>query len=362
MINIGFLHSVAAIGGAERVTEALIKNLPSSRFESTLFTPETGELTETIKQYGAKDARLNFNQPSWKTPWKAWAGAREWERKLTSFSVDLIHTTDLQSTRSVLLGSGKRPILCHIHFPFSEEYARWIFNRLPKPDAFVFCSHELKSDVGSYVKKYCPTSKQFVVHNGIDPDSLDSEQPNNKVKKIGIIANLQKRKGHDDFLHMAKIVSEKHPNVHFDIIGGDILQEPREAFLKALTRELGLSNKVTFHGQVPCVKNKLESLDIYVCASHQEAFPISNLEAMAAARPIVSTDVNGIPEAIENGSTGLLVPKNEPEIMAEKVIYLLDNPERSAELGKKAREHVQKNFSQKVFTDKFEKIYIELLG
>ncbi len=134
--------------------------------------------------------------------------------------------------------------------------------------------------------------------------------------------------------------------MHFDIIGGDILEEPREAFLKTMAEELGLEQSLTFHGQVPDVLSRLNKLDIVVCASHQEAFPIAILEAMAMKKPIVSTNVNGIPEAIEDQLSGLLVEPHSPSHLAVAVSTLIQDENKRQTLAINARARVEEHFNK----------------
>ena len=112
-----------------------------------------------------------------------------------------------------------------------------------------------------------------------------------------------------------------------------------------------MADRVTFHGQVSNVRELLAGLDVFVCASHEEAFPVSILEAMACARPIVSTNVNGIPEAIEHERSGLLVPPQAPEALADAVGGLLTDEPRRRSLGDAARARVTDRFTTKHFVD-----------
>jgi glycosyltransferase involved in cell wall biosynthesis len=233
---------------------------------------------------------------------------------------------------------------------------------LPQPHAFIFCSQELQDDVGKQLMESCPDSKQFVIHNGVDTEFFTpTSRSDNKLKRVGIVANLQKRKGHDDFLQMAKQVSCEYQNVHFDIIGGDILQEPREAMLKKLSEDLGISQKITFHGQVDNVKELVAALDILVCASHQEAFPVSILEAMASGKAIVSTNVNGIPEAIEHEKCGLLINPHKPNEMSSAVLTLLNDKSLRSKLASNARQKVVNLFSRRSYAESIQNVYRELI-
>jgi glycosyltransferase involved in cell wall biosynthesis len=135
----------------------------------------------------------------------------------------------------------------------------------------------------------------------------------------------------------------------FHIIGGDILASPRQPLLIEKVNILGLAAFFTFHGQVQNVLPLLHSLDILVCASHEEAFPISILEAMSVGLPIVATNVNGIPEAIEHNESGLLVDPFAPDQLASAV--------EMSRIGFNARERVVHNFSKGAFKQKLSNIY-----
>lgn len=363
MSNIAFVHSVNVLGGAERMSEALIKGLKDKGHRFSLISPSVGALSETFAAYGVQNHFLSFFQPSISQPFSTWKSNKHICSLLKEARIDLLHTGDLICTRSVIKAaySLKIPVVCHIHFPLEEPFVAWVFKRLPAPQAFVFCSHELQADTGKLLAKYYPKTPQYMIHNGVNIDyfkprlATTTEQKN--LTHIGIVANLQERKGHEDFIDMAKDVVATHNNVHFDIIGGDILQAPREAILKQRIEALGLTSFFTFHGQLSDVRDAMNSLDIYVCASHQEAFPVSILEAMACQKTIVSTHVNGIPEMLRHEENALLVAPHKPQQIAKAVKRLLDNPLLAAKLSKQAREDVCQNFNLNRYCNLFENVY-----
>lgn len=364
MLRIGFVHSVAALGGAERMTEALVRELPREQYNSSLLCPESGAMSELFSTMNIESHHFPFIQPSFRAPFKTLQGRKLWVKTIEKLELDLLHTADLICTRTLLSAARykKIPVVCHIHFPFKKTFSDWVFKNLPKPSAFIFCSQELQNDVGDQLAASCPQAKQVVIHNGVDTNFfIPINKPIVAQKRIGIVANLQTRKGHDDFLNMAKIVSAEYPNVHFDIIGGDILQEPREPYLKKMTVELEMTDQVTFHGQVGNVRELIGNLDILVCASHQEAFPVSILEAMACGKAIVSTNVNGIPEAITHNESGLLVNPHKPAELAEAVLALINAPQMAIRLAENAREKVLGSFSREVYARSIQSLYATLM-
>lgn len=362
MKNICFVHNVDVVGGAERVSQSIMRALNKQHYNLRLVAPAIGPLITECKQLGVIATTHDLTQPEWRQPLVTYKAYRKWESIIKDFELDIFHTGDLLSARSLLYAAKKNTlkVICHIHFPFKRDFAEWVFKSRAKPDGFIFCSQELQDSIGKMLFELCPDAKQWVVHNGVDVNTFIPSKVNNIKKRIGIIANLQIRKGHDDFLQMAKHLKDDGYDLCYEIIGGDILQAPREPILKEKAQQLGLAQDVTFHGQISNVKEMLQQLDILVCASHEEAFPISILEAMACGKAIVSTNVNGIPEAVIDGQTGYLAPPFSPKLLAEKVKTLLDAPSKIERFGQAGRMRVEQNFSEQQYIAQIESIYESL--
>jgi glycosyltransferase involved in cell wall biosynthesis len=365
MKNIVYAHSVGVIGGAERVTLATI-SATKNQFKAILFAPNGQALHRAAKEKGAKSIELSFDTPDIKKPWRTISQFIKYWKWLKHYRPRLVHTGDILALRNLqpVCRLLNIPMVCHVHFPYELSFAKWVFENRYPPAVFIFCSQELKDNIGPALAKFCPDSEQIVIHNGIDTDEFKplENPPPNPIPRIGIIANLQYRKGHDDFLKMAQLLIDKGIKAQFDIIGGDILQEPREFKLKALSTKLGITEYVTFHGQLDNVRETLQKLDIIVCASHEEAFPITILEAMACAKPIVSTNVNGIPEAITDGKTGLLVAPHNPEALAMAVQKLIECPELKLKFAENALNDVRRRFSKAIFCKDITTLYGKLLS
>ena len=361
-MNIGYIEHFSGIGGGQRMLEILLDGLTGTDFRPYVSCPGPGDFVELLR---SKQIPVEFHeliQPSQRNPFLLIRAFREWSRFISPHRLSLVHANHLHGGRSVMLAAAwhNTPVICHVHFPLQEDYCRWVFKFLPKPAGFVFCSRELQEDSGAYLKKYYPHARQWVVHNGVDVNRFTPQPTSHPVPRIGIIANLQKRKGHEDFLDMAALLTQQGKNVMYDIIGGDVYGEARQDALRAYTQQSGIHDRVIFHGQVADVRPMLSQLDILVCTSYQEAFPVSILEAMACGKPIVSTNVNGIPEAVEEGRTGFLVPPHAPDALARAVTTLLDQPELRKEMGIQGRRRVEQYFSREAYTSGIIRIYHEL--
>ena len=131
--------------------------------------------------------------------------------------------------------------------------------------------------------------------------------------------------------------------------------------LKSLANDLGLSQSVHFLGERPDVPDLLSALDILVMSSYTESFPNAILEAMAMGKPVVATNVGGIPEVVEEGQTGFLVPPRDPKAIADRVLSLCRDSARRLQMGRAARARVEDNFTVQSVSARLEGIYVRSL-
>jgi glycosyltransferase involved in cell wall biosynthesis len=175
---------------------------------------------------------------------------------------------------------------------------------------------------------------------------------------IGTVAILRVKKGHADLLRAARSVLQRFPEAHF-IIAGD---GPQTRNLVQLIGELGLASRVHMLGLRRDVMNVLQSLDLFVLPTHQEALGTAFIEAGAVGLPVVATDVDGVPEVVADGETGILVPPRDPAALAAAISRFLEDPMLRREFGEKARKRVGSEFSREVMARRMENLYIGLLG
>jgi glycosyltransferase involved in cell wall biosynthesis len=125
---------------------------------------------------------------------------------------------------------------------------------------------------------------------------------------------------------------------------------------------LGLDRAVEFAGERQDVAALLSSSDVFVLPSRSEASPNGVLEAMASGLPIVASRVGGIPELIDTGVEGVLVEPNDPAVLADAVIDLMDRPEWARVLGRAARERAEDGHGFDRMVARFERLYLTALG
>ncbi|MCL4370895.1 MAG: glycosyltransferase, partial [Chloroflexi bacterium] len=125
-------------------------------------------------------------------------------------------------------------------------------------------------------------------------------------------------------------------------------------------RALGLEESVIFAGVRNDVPAVMQAIDLFAMASLWEGFGLVFLEAMAAARPIVATRVSAVPEVVEEGVTGLLVPARDPEALAGALVALLHDRERSEAMGKAGLLRLKEHFTEDQMVDSVEALYYQL--
>lgn len=174
---------------------------------------------------------------------------------------------------------------------------------------------------------------------------------------IGTVAILRAKKGHAEILDAVPAVLQRFPNAHF-VFAGDGAQT---ANLTARIAAEGLGERVHLLGLRRDVTNILASLDVFVLPTHQEALGTAFIEAGAMGLPTVATRVDGVPEVIQDGSTGLLVPVHDGAAIAAALCKLLADPAYRQGMGAAAAEFVRRKFSREAMAEGMERLYLQLL-
>lgn len=150
---------------------------------------------------------------------------------------------------------------------------------------------------------------------------------------VGVVGMFHYNKGHRYFLKAAALLKDSHPDIAFAIVGDGELRSELERYRD----DLGLRDRVRFLGQQREMPAILDMMDLWVMSSNSETAPLSLLEAMAAGKPIVTTDCGGPSEIVRHEEHGLVCPTRDPEALAGAIARLLDHPEEAARLARNAR-------------------------
>ncbi len=203
-----------------------------------------------------------------------------------------------------------------------------------------------------------------------DPETVDQRDQSlrdklnvdKSVPVIGTVGNINPIKGHKYLLRAIASVQDQVGRVVVPIVG-KVLDTRREYFeeLKTLRSELGLDNVVEFLGRRSDIPQLLSQMDVFVLPSIKEACPMSVLEAMAMTKPVVATEVGGVPEQIVNGEHGWLVSPRDPTALATAITDVITTPKEARRRGEAARRRVKDRFSLKRCVDAHYQLYTDLL-
>jgi glycosyltransferase involved in cell wall biosynthesis len=252
------------------------------------------------------------------------------------------------------------------YFPPAKEA---LFRRLETflaraADALVAVSEAVKQDLVEL--GVAEARKIRVIPLGLELTPLLGELPRGVLRReagiaadaplVGMVGRLVPIKDGPTFLQAARLVRERRPEVRFALVGDG---EERPA-LEAQCRALGLEASVTFFGWKRELAPVYGDLDVVVNASRNEGTPVSLIEALAAARPVVATRVGGTPDLLGGGERGRLVPPGEPGALAEAVLETLEGSEATRLKARAGREHVRaQHSSERLFRD-VDALYREL--
>jgi glycosyltransferase involved in cell wall biosynthesis len=210
--------------------------------------------------------------------------------------------------------------------------------------------------------------KISVIYNGIDTHKYDCNIDIREYKKalelqhniptIAFIGRLVKVKGLKYFLRAAASILRKGETVQFLVIGDG----PLENHFIRRTRHLGIDKHVSFLGFREDIPHILSAIDVLVVPSLREGLPLTILEAMVAEKPIIATNVGGIPEAIKHRETGILIPPRDATKLAEAILDLLKDPVRCKKMGEKGKERALKYFDIGRMVKEYDHLYTMCTG
>ncbi len=175
---------------------------------------------------------------------------------------------------------------------------------------------------------------------------------------VGIVGRLAPQKDHATFLRAAALIFQELPQARFLIVGDGPLRKT----LMAQTSALRMNQAVMFCGMRNDIPAVMAAIDLLVLSSPSEGLPITLLEGMAAARPVVATAVGGIPGVVVEGHTGLLVPPGDPASLARESMRILQEPALGKRMGQAGRARVEAHYSIEAMTHRTAQLYEELLS
>jgi len=369
-IRIAYFAPLLATGGTQRHLQQVLHLLDPDRFEARVFTLRPGgDVEDELRATGVEVQSLclgtRLTSPR---SLRAIVGAA---RELRRQRIDVVHG---YQWRPALVGSiagrmaGVRLVLASKRsLTGSDRAARVAWRRIAWLAETVVVNAEALRLEGELLGM----QTSWVLHqNGVDTERFDVGPADAAAKRalgldperpvVGTVGRLEGRKGQDQLLTAtATMVARANGRAPQVIIVGD---GPTRQALESQARELGISESVRFLGGQADVRPALRAMDVFVLPSREEGMSNAILEAMAAARPVVATDVGGNGEILADGRTGVLVPGGDCDAMATAILALVHDGDSGRRLGSAAREDVTARFGARASVARLERLYEERLG
>jgi glycosyltransferase involved in cell wall biosynthesis len=357
-----------AQGGSEMAAANICSRIDRQRFDPVvLFLYDTeGPMPAFLTERGIEWHRLSHTRLSRLT------GPFRLIMRLRRLGVDLLHVHHVPAF-SALEGVWRR---AGVRKLIVTEHAKFSISRSPRlqeacrraagsAHGFTVVSHDLKQYFVGQLG--IPAGCLKVIHNGVDTRRFVPRSDNGSLRGLVpscwdgpvalVVGRLTEAKDHSTLFKAVSSLKEQGKSPFFVVVGDG----ERRSVLESEIREMGIGDRVRLAGARTDVEGLLPDADLFVLPSQREGFPVAILEAMAAGLPVISTRVGGIPEVVESGVNGVLVPPRDPASLASAIEVLLGNPDRLKETARRARKTIEERFSIEAVTAQYERLYNDVL-
>lgn len=356
------IYSSWTAGGAEKIMLSLAAALQRAGIENIIASPGDSYMFEQARKLGLAAwplvIRGSFDPIG---VFRLWRIVRR-ER------VDIIHAHQGKmfwpSIIMKLLSGGRIKVVFHRHAQLPH---RWYSRGHYRIADRVIAISKAVAD-GLRDREKVPEGKIRVVYNGTDFERFNPDVSPDAVRGrynlggrvvIGTVAamNYPRGKGQEYLIEAAQIVKKRFPDVRYLIVGeGEI-----RASLEALARKLRVEDKVIFTGYCEDVENYIAAMDLFCFLSWDtEGFGQVMVEAQAMGKPVVGTNIGGIPETFRDGATGILIPARNSEYLAQVIVTLLDDIPLRSGMAAAAVPYVREHFSIGQMVEGVRAVYREL--
>jgi glycosyltransferase involved in cell wall biosynthesis len=361
------LRSSIGFFGAENVILELAKGLQHTDYRPIIGvfkngSPASEALAEIARQHGIATVGFRDQRPF---DHKAAGAIRNFVKENR---IDLIHSHGYKANvyaQAVKHGIAIRTLAtCHPWTETTYSLRSRVYTRVDKFllsrfDRVVAISEEVKAEI---LQAKVPRHKVTVIPNGIDLERFNASAEKQKIRAelglpaegiiVGTIGRLVPEKGQHLLIEAAARLAKNFSNVFYLIVGdGPLRQE-----LQACARNAGLENRVILFGVSDQIPQLLNLMEVFVLPSLSEGLPMVILEAMAAGKPIIATNVGAIPQVLRDHESGLIIEPNANEL-ADAISYLLNHPPIARGFGEKALDHVRDEYSSQKMTREYVAVF-----
>jgi glycosyltransferase involved in cell wall biosynthesis len=361
----------AGWAGGEMYLLQLAQALDRTRFELVVLVPEDGVLVSRLQGLGIETAvvslggRLGSPKP-----------VRDLVACLRAWRPDIVQSHGARTNVYCRLACRIAGVARHVSTVHNSLYdypvsgarraAYVLADRATArlSDVIICVAQSLARDL--IERSRVPADRIRVIPNGVDLARFDpavvdglglrDELGLGEGSVVGIVGRMTPQKAHTDFIAAFDLVRRRHPRARALLVGDG----PLRGEIEAAARAHRVSDACVFAGVRDDIPECLAVMSAAALSSHSEGFPFTVLEALAMARPLAATSVNGVTEIVESGQDGLLVPPRRPDLLGDALASLLDDPVRAAMLGRAGRKTVESRYSLARTIDHLTVLYAEL--
>jgi glycosyltransferase involved in cell wall biosynthesis len=349
-------------GGAQEHVHSLVTRLDPDAFDVRVVSLSHGSSVRRLEKAGIEVTVIDEPDDH--------AAVRALAELLAPLEPEVVHNhmyrAEIVGTRAALLlgeeGCKRPAVISTIHSSRVRcaEDRQAVRQLTPLMDRLIVVSRAIEQKIRDEGRFGAPVS---LIYNGVDLQRYNHQQPCCTLHEdysipeasliVGVVARLEPEKGHRTLIDAWPLVLAAHPDAWLLIVG----EGSERNSLEAQAASLGIANRVVFTGRREDVPAVTAALEVAVLPSYREAQGLSVLEAMALSRPVVASNVGGIPEMIDDGVTGLLVPPGDCQSLAAAIIRLLSDHPFADMIARRGHDLVHDRFCIELMTNAIESIY-----
>jgi glycosyltransferase involved in cell wall biosynthesis len=363
-IRVVQLLATGSNGGAQEHLYSLVTRMDHERYDVSIVSLSPGSAVRKLERAGFPV--LVIDEPDDAIAVGALAAY------LSEIRADVVHNhmfrAETVGTRATIalaeIGQRRPYVVSTVHSSRirSEADRQHLRDLTPHMDQLIAVSRAIEHKLVDEERVQAPVR---LIYNGVDLSRYDDQEacctlpeeygmePGSQI--VGVVARLEPEKGHPTLLEAWPLVLRSVPNAYLLIVG----EGSRREALEAQARELRIAHRVVFTGRRDDVPAVTAALDVAVLPSYREAQGLSVLEAMALSRPVVASNVGGIPEMITDGRTGLLVPPHDAAALAGAISRLLLDHPYADTIGRAGHDMVHDRFCVELMVSAIQTIYDE---
>ena len=370
-IKIVYVITSTGVGGAEKILYHTIRGIDDNKYTVLLCTlKKKGVISKELEKHGVSVHCLKLSEKEGLAGWfssimvlfRLFLYLRE--QRPTIIHSFLFRANILTRIAGCL--TGVPVIISSTRVMGGEKGYYHLIERVTSfmVDRYIAVSGSVKRYIIQKSKVH--DGKVSIIYNGVKVKNNSTSSMQNMKMYFGIededniiitVGRLHKQKGYSYLFHAISMVEKEMPRLKLLIIG----EGEDENNLKDLAESLDLNNKIIFAGLRYDVEKILPMTKIFILPSLWEGMPNVLLEAMAAGKPVIATEVGGVPEVVLHGKTGILVPPEDSDAIANAMRYLLQDELKAKKMGEAGRLRVEEHFTIAGMLERTEDLYQELL-